>query len=67
MKANVGNVDRLLRIVIGAALVLAAVFGLIGLWGYIGMLPLVTGIFRVCPAYSLLGMSTCPTKAAAPQ
>jgi len=34
--------------------------GTIGVWGYIGIVPVLTGIFRTCPAYTLLGMSTCP-------
>ncbi|CAG2138707.1 hypothetical protein LMG31506_01996 [Cupriavidus yeoncheonensis] len=60
MQANVGTVDRVLRIVIGLALIVLAATGTIGAWGWIGILPLVTGIARVCPAYSLLGVKTCP-------
>jgi hypothetical protein len=61
MKTNVGNVDRVVRIVAGLALVGLAVAGTIGPWGYIGIVPLLTGFMRVCPAYSLLGISTCTT------
>lgn len=62
MKANVGGIDRPLRIVVGI-LLLALVFVLEGnvRWlGLIGLLPLATGLFRFCPAYALFGMSTCP-------
>ena len=62
MKTNVDGVDRVLRIVVGLALVLAAVFGAIGAWGYIGLVPLVTGAVGTCPLYSLLGLNTCPMK-----
>lgn len=60
MKANVGSVDRILRIVAGLVLIALTLTGTIGVWGWIGVVPLVTGIFKFCPAYSLLGMSTCP-------
>jgi hypothetical protein len=62
MNVNVGTVDRVIRIVVGVALIAAAATGRIGAWGYIGVLPLLTGVLRVCPAYSLIGMSTCGTK-----
>ncbi|MFL1463639.1 DUF2892 domain-containing protein [Roseococcus sp. DSY-14] len=58
-EANVGGLDRVLRVAIGAALVLAAVMGWIGAWGWIGLLPLLTGLLSRCPAYSLLGVRTC--------
>ena len=60
MTKNVGGVDRTLRIVVGLALIAAAATGTIGLWGYIGVVPLVTGLFRFCPLYSVVGMNTCP-------
>jgi hypothetical protein len=59
MKVNVGSVDRIVRIVAGLALIGLAVAGAIGPWGYIGVVPLLTGFMRVCPAYSLLGVNTC--------
>ncbi len=62
MKINVGTVDRVLRIVGGALLIGLAATQTIGLWGYIGIIPLATGLFRFCPAYSLIGMNTCPMK-----
>lgn len=60
MKMNVGNIDRILRIVIGLALIALAATSTVGVWGYIGIVPLLTGIFKFCPAYSLLGVNTCP-------
>lgn len=60
MKANVGGIDRILRIVAGLALIALAATGTIGIWGWIGIAPLLTGVFRFCPAYTLLGMNTCP-------
>ena len=60
MTVNVGSLDRTLRIVVGIALIALALTGTVGAWGYIGILPLVTGLFRVCPAYTLLGIKTCP-------
>ncbi len=62
MNTNVGGIDRILRIVFGAALLGAAVAG-IGLpWTWIGVVPLATGLFKFCPFYPLLGLSTCPVK-----
>jgi hypothetical protein len=57
---NVGSLDRLLRIVAGAALIVATLAGLIGVWGWVGVVPLATGLLRTCPVYSLLGLNTCP-------
>jgi hypothetical protein len=60
MKLNVGGIDRILRIVVGLALIGATLAGLIGVWGWIGVVLLLTGAFKFCPAYTLLGMNTCP-------
>lgn len=61
MEINVGKIDKILRIVVGIVLLAWALTG--GpIWAWIGLLPLVTGIFGVCPAYSILGISTCSTK-----
>lgn len=60
MKINVGGIDRILRIVVGLALIGATLAGMIGVWGWIGVVPLVTGLFKFCPLYSVLGMNTCP-------
>ncbi len=62
MKANVGSIDRGLRIVAGLALVGLAAGGMVGLWGYIGVVPLLTGAFGICPVYSILGLNTCALK-----
>jgi len=62
MSPNIGTLDRLLRISIGLALVVATLLNQIGLWGWIGLLPLTTGIFRVCPAYLPFGLNTCSAK-----
>ncbi|WP_374289464.1 YgaP family membrane protein [Pseudomonas fluvialis] len=59
MKANVGTLDRALRIAAGLLLLGLTLAGFIGVWGWIGLLPLATGLFRFCPAYPLLGISTC--------
>lgn len=59
MKANVGTIDRALRIIIGLALIGLTLNGNIGVWGWIGVVPVLTGIFRFCPAYPILGISTC--------
>jgi hypothetical protein len=59
MRINVGAVDRALRIGVGGVLIGLAATDVIGAWGYIGLLPLVTGAFRFCPAYSVLGVTTC--------
>lgn len=59
MKANVGTIDRALRVIAGLLLIALSLFGVIGLWGWIGVVPLATGLFSFCPAYRLLGLSTC--------
>ena len=64
MTANVGGIDRILRIVAGLALMGLAATGLVGTWGYLGVIVLATGVFRFCGAYTLLGINTCPMKAA---
>lgn len=59
MKSNVGGIDRILRIVAGLVLIALAATGTVGAWGWIGVVPLLTGLFRFCPAYTMLGMNTC--------
>ncbi len=61
MKLNVGGIDRILRIVVGLVLIALAATGTVGWWGWLGIIPLATGLFRLCPLYTLLGMNTCPT------
>lgn len=59
MKHNIGNIDRVVRVLVGLALIGATLSGAIGTWGWIGVVPLLTGLFRVCPAYLPFGLSTC--------
>ena len=59
MKLNVGGFDRILRIVAGLVLIALTVTGTVGVWGWIGVVPLLTGIFKFCPAYSIFGINTC--------
>jgi hypothetical protein len=58
-ETNVGSTDRMARIGIGALLIVLALLGVIGAWGWIGIVPLATGFIRFCPAYTVLGMNTC--------
>jgi len=59
MKANVGNADRMLRVVVGLVLIGCAMTGIVGWWGWIGAVPLLTAVFGTCPLYSMLGVNTC--------
>ncbi|CAN5602229.1 DUF2892 domain-containing protein [soil metagenome] len=60
MKSNEGSLDRALRVTAGLILIILAATGTVGAWGYIGLIPLVTGAVGMCPLYSLVGISTCP-------
>ncbi len=60
MNKNVGNIDKILRIVAGVALIGLSLAGVIGVWGWIGVVPLVTGLIGWCPAYAMLGIKSCP-------
>ena len=62
MKTNEGGIDRMIRIVAGLALIGLTATGNVGAWGWIGLVPLATGAIGWCPAYTLLGMNTCPMK-----
>jgi uncharacterized membrane protein YfcA len=62
MTKNVGSIDRILRILVGIALIAGAAMGSIGVWGYIGVVPLLTGLMGWCPPYALLGFNTCSMK-----
>lgn len=61
MQVNVGTVDRVIRIAVGLLLIGLAATGHIGVWGWIGVVPLITGLVRFCPAYGILGLKTCST------
>ena len=62
LPVNVHPIERVLRVGLGVVLVGAAYSGAIGAWGYIGLLPIVTGTLASCPLYTVLGLSTCPTR-----
>jgi hypothetical protein len=61
MTANVGNVDRMLRIGLGILLIVLTLMGTIGIWGWLGLVLIGTGFMRFCPAYRLFGFKTCAT------
>lgn len=61
MSCNVGSIDRIIRILAGLTLIAWALMG--GpVWAWVGVVPLATGVFKLCPAYSLLGLNTCGIK-----
>ena len=57
---NEHTAERVLRVALGAALVSLAATGKVGAWGYVGVVPILTGLLGSCPLYTLLGFSTCP-------
>jgi membrane-associated protease RseP (regulator of RpoE activity) len=60
MPRNEGSLDRLLRVIVGLVLIALVFVGPQTPWGWIGLVPLLTGIMGFCPAYTLLGIRTCP-------
>lgn len=60
MKTNEGGIDRIVRIVAGLVLIGLAATGTVGVWGWLGIVPLATGAIGWCPAYTFLGINTCP-------
>jgi fatty acid desaturase len=62
MKTNEGHLDRVLRVAAGLVLIGLAATGTVGIWGWIGVVPLLTGAIGVCPLYSVLGVNTCPVR-----
>lgn len=62
MFKNVGELDRTIRITVGLALIAVAATGTIGLWGWVGVVPLLKGFTGWCPPYALLGLNTCSVK-----
>ena len=64
MKVNVGGIDRILRTTIGIVLLALAATGIVGWWGWLGIVPLATGLIGWCPPYAILGLSTCKTRGA---
>ena len=61
-KLNVGGIDRVVRIVLGLALIAIVFVGPQTPWGWIGVVPLLTGLMRTCPLYTLIGVNTCPRR-----
>lgn len=59
MKMNEGNLDRILRGAIGLFIISLAFWGPKSSWAYLGLVPLLTGLFGICPLYNLLGITTC--------
>lgn len=62
MKKNVGNIDRILRVVAGATLIGWVLFASGPVWAWIGIVPLATGLINFCPVYSIFGINTCKIK-----
>ncbi len=63
MKPNEGTIDRVLRVVAGLGVLSLAFVGPQTPWGYVGLVPLATGLIGFCPLYAMLGINTCPVKA----
>ena len=59
MTKNVGGIDRLARYALGMTLIAMTLTGFIGVWGWVGLVPLLTAVFSTCPVYSILGVRTC--------
>ncbi len=64
MSCNVGTIDRVVRVVVGLVLIALVFWGPQTNWGWIGLIPLITGLAGWCPAYRLLGIDTCQRKTA---
>jgi hypothetical protein len=62
MRVNEGITDRTIRIAVGLILLSLVFVGPRSLWGLVGLIPLATGLFGVCPAYSVLGINTCKAR-----
>lgn len=62
MKSNVGGIDRTIRIVAGLVLIALTATGTVGVWGWLGVVPLATGLIGWCPPYAMFGFNTCQVK-----
>lgn len=62
MTINEGTTDRIVRVITGLVILSLAFIGPKTAWGYVGLIPIATGLVGYCPAYSLLGINTCPSK-----
>ena len=64
MKTNEGGLDRILRILVGLAVLSLVFVGPKTPWAYLGLVPLITGLVGVCPLYTILGLNSCPVRKA---
>lgn len=62
MQMNEGNLDRIIRVILGLVLLALTVVGPQSMWGLVGLVPLLTGVIGYCPLYQVLGIKTCPLK-----
>ena len=62
MTKNIGGIERIIRIVAGLVLIALAATGTVGVWGWLGLVPLATGFIGWCHPYSLLGINTCKNR-----
>lgn len=62
LKRNESNLDRVLRVVVGLVLISLVFIGPMTAWGWVGLIPLITGLVGSCPIYSILGLSTGSAK-----
>lgn len=56
---NLGSLDRILRMVVGAAMIMLTIVGTIGAWGWLGAILVITPFFKFCPIYRIIGLKTC--------
>ena len=62
MKSNMGTIDRAVRVIVGLVLIALALTGTVGVWGWLGVVPVITGALGNCPLYSVIGLNTCGKK-----
>ncbi|PUE06675.1 hypothetical protein B9Z51_12020 [Limnohabitans sp. T6-5] len=62
MNQNIGGIERIVRVLVGLVMVGLTLAGQIGVWGWLGLVPMATGLIGWCPPYSLIGINTCKTK-----
>ena len=59
---NEGKIDRIIRVIIGIAILSLTIIGPQSMWGLVGLVPLITGLIGFCPLYKILGLNSCPIK-----
>ena len=62
MTPNIGSLDRTIRLAFGVSLIAGSISGMIGAWGWLGLIAIATGVFRFCPLYLPFGLRTCPIR-----